>query len=408
VLEHSGERGLPRKAKSFLFARIFLDLLNLSNLTQEQLRQEIIQSLIHQGFSVNGHIAPTSLSKNHFKKIQQFSRKEQIKLQNDFLVNTTDTVKQFIISGKDINPEKIELELRLAEDGTIEHTLFRWWNLMWWSVPYQKAYGRQMRFLLWDKTHNAPFGLIGLQSPILKMSVRDNYLQIPKQDLDYVINKSMQAQRLGALPPYNELLGGKMVALSLTCNELRKQYQKKYKNTQTVLQERIIDSQLLFITTTSAFGRSSIYNRLKFKNELVAESLGYTKGSGSFHVPQELYADIQKFLKRKKVDVNTTFGYGPSRKVKLLDKAFSLLDLREYHYHNLYREFFIFSVARNLENVILKNVRPIYHQRPLTDLVEFWKARWAIPRAGRKQGWDDFDGNKFLIAAKKNITRWSK
>src|SRR5690606_17672524 len=153
----------------------------------------------------------------------------------------------------------------------------RWWNLLWWSVPYQKAYGRQMRFLLWDKIHNAPFGLIGLQSPVLKMAVRDNYLQIPKETLDVWINKSMQAQRLGALPPYNQLLGSKMVALSLTSNEIRRAYKKKYKNVKTLLEKRLIEPDLLFITTTSAYGRSSIYNRLKYKNELVAESLGFTK-----------------------------------------------------------------------------------------------------------------------------------
>ena len=41
----------------------------------------------------------------------------------------------------------------------------------------------------------------------------------------------MQAQRLGALPPYNELIGGKMVALSLTSNELRGEYRKNIKCT---------------------------------------------------------------------------------------------------------------------------------------------------------------------------------
>lgn len=377
-------------------------------MTEKRLRKKILESLSQQGFSVNGHINPTSFKKSHFKKIQNFSRKEQIKLQSNFLADATGTVKQYLINGKDVIPEKIELELRLVEEGTIEHTLFRWWNLMWWSVPYQKAYGRQMRFLVWDKTHNAPFGLIGLQSPVLKMSVRDDYLQIPKEKLDHIINKSMQAQRLGALPPYNEILGGKMVALSLTSNELRKEYQKKYKNVQTILEERIIEPHLLFITTTSAFGRSSIYNRLKYKDNLVAESLGYTKGSGSFHIPQNLYSDIQKFLNQKKIDTNTTFGYGPSRKVKLLEKAFSLLDLGEYHYHNLYREFFLFPIARNLENVISKGVRPIYYQRTMDELTGYWKNRWSIPRSSRNDKWQTFDGGKFLIAAKKNITRWSR
>jgi hypothetical protein len=171
---------------------------------------------------------------------------------------------------------------------------------------------------------------------------------------------------------------------------LRKAYHKNYKGTTTVLQERIIDPHLLFITTTSAFGRSSIYNRLKYKEDLVAESLGYTKGSGTFHISQELYTEMQSFLKRRNIDINTTFGYGPSRKVRLIDQAFSLLDLKTYHYHN-----------------IEKGVRPIYYQRQLNDMTEFWKERWAIPRMNRDTSWKNFDAKQFLISTKRNVTRWS-
>ena len=342
-------------------------------MTKEDLRFNIIESLTSQGFSVNGHVRPAFLNKEHYRKIQSHSKKEQLKLQKNFLETGIDDVKKFIVNGKDINPREIELELRLVKEKTLEEILYRWWNLVWWSMPYQRAYGRQMRFLLWDKTHNAPFGLIGLQSPILKMAVRDNYLNIPKRDLDYVINQSMQAQRIGALPPYNQILGGKMVALSLTCKELRNEYESKYEKVKTVMQGRIIEPQLLFITTTSAFGKSSIYNRLKYNAETIAYSLGYTKGSGSFHITEELYGEIQKFLKRRKVDINTTFGYGPSRKVKLLAKALSLLKLNEYEFHNLKREFFLFPIAKNLGNVISKKSEPEYHDRLLTDLSDFGK-----------------------------------
>jgi hypothetical protein len=376
-------------------------------MTKEELRFALIESLTAQGFDVNGHVMPNSSNKNFFRRIQAHSKKEQIILQKDFLTSNYDIIENYLINGKDIDPDKIELELKVVEEGSVENTLFRWWNLVWWSVPYQRAYGRQMRFLLWDKTHNAPFGLIGLQSPILRMSVRDNHLNIPKENLDYVINKSMQAQRLGALPPYNQLLGGKMVALSLTSNELRKAYRAKYDGVTTILEGRTIEPHLLFITTTSAFGKSSIYNRLKYKEELVAQSLGYTKGSGTFHVSQELYSEMQTFLKRRNVDVNTTFGYGPSRKIRLLDKAFSLLNLDEYHYHNIMREYFLFPIAKNLENVIKKGVRPIYFQRQLCDLTKFWRERWAIPRSIRDASWKAYDAKSFLTSTKRNITRWS-
>lgn len=372
-------------------------------MNQAELRSKLIDSLNTQGFHLNGNLTPNFLTKEHFKTIQGFACKEQILLQKDFLIKHAEIAKQFSIPGSEINPKEITLELRLVKENSIEEILFRWWNLMWWSVPYQKAYGRQMRFLIWDTTHNLPFGLIGLQSPVLKMSVRDNYLNIPKEDLDYVINKSMQAQRLGALPPYNQMLGGKMAALSLTSNELRNEYRKKYKGVKTVIKKRIIEPQLLFITTTSAFGKSSIYNRLKYKDEIVAKSLGYTKGAGTFHIPQELYLTIQKFLNRKNIDTNTTFGYGPSRKVKLLDKALSLLDLKEYHYHNIQREFYLFPIAKNLGNVLTKGVRPIYFQRSMDDLTDYWKSRWALKRTTNNQEWKKYTFESFLKAANKNF-----
>jgi len=164
------------------------------------LKEKIIASLEDQGFYVNGHLSPLLSDKNSFKAIHDNSRVEQIQLSKNFIEKNFAVVQKYV--AKKINPANITLELREVKVGTIEETIYRWWNLTWWSVPYQKAYGRQMRFLIWDTAHDAPFGLIGLQSPILKMAVRDKFLEIPKAELDYVINKSMQAQRLGALPGY--------------------------------------------------------------------------------------------------------------------------------------------------------------------------------------------------------------
>lgn len=370
-------------------------------MSAKTLKSRIIESLVLQGFSVNGHIQPKIFDKNTFRDIHKNSRKEQINLQSKFIEESYETVKQYSINGKDLNPSDIELELRIVEEGTEEQKLFRWYNLVWWSLPYQRAYGRQMRFLLWDRTHNAPFGIIGLQSPILKMSVRDNYLEIPNETLDTWVNRSMQAQRLGAIPPYNQLLGGKMVAMSLTANELRREYKKKYKDTKTLMEKRFIEPDLLFLTTTSAFGKSSVYNRLKFNEELLAESLGFTKGYGTFHIPQDIYVDIIKYLSKNGINVETTFGNGPSRKIKLLDTAFSMLNLGDYTSHNIQREFFIFPLVKNLKEVISKDKKPLYYNRKLADLNNFWKQRWCVPRSHRFNNWKLFNGESFIHQLKK-------
>lgn len=369
----------------------------------DKLKKKIIKVLNQQGFKINPHVRPAGNSKITLRRVQKHARHEQINIHQNFLQENTRKIKDYIRSGKEIDPSNIELELREVASDSKDEIIFKWWNLVWWSIPYQRPYGRQMRFILWDKTHDAPFGLIGLQSPILNISVRDQYLKIPNETKDIWINKSMQAQRVGALPPYNLILGGKMVSMALTSNEIRNAYKIKYANKKTLMESRVIDPDLLFITTTSAFGRSSIYNRLKYKDEIVAINLGFTKGYGTFHIPQHLYTEILNFLSESDINVSTTFGNGPSRKIKLLDKAFSMLGISGYTNHNIRREFYLFPLAKNLNNVISKNVRPIYYNRKLDDLANYWKERWCLPRSERFTDWKSFNEKRFLYKTKQVI-----
>jgi hypothetical protein len=366
------------------------------SMNKKDLKNKIIKVLKEQGFKINPHLKPKGYSKLTYRKIQQKARFEQLSFHKNFLMTFIEKIKNYCRNGSEIIPQKISLELREVKSGSFEEILFRWWNLIWWSIPYQRSYGRQMRFLLWDKTHDAPFGLICLQSPVLKMSVRDDYLEIPKEELDVWVNKSMHAQRVGALPPYNELLGGKMVALALTCNEIRDAYKRKYKNYVTVIKGRKLKPELLFITTTSAFGKSSLYNRLKYNGEIVAESLGYTQGSGTFHIPEDLYKELLEFLKNEGIDVARGYGHGPSRKLKLISLALKHLGLPKFEYHGIKREFYLFPLVKNLKDVIKKGEKPIWVDRPFDKLVDYWKERWAIPRAERMPEWKKFNSKQFF------------
>ena len=336
--------------------------LKSQSLDKERLRKAIIHSLTKQGFSLTTLFSKqeTFMSKEKYKQLQEVASLEQQKKQSKMLLSTISTILPYMKNLDEINPDKIKLELIEIESGTLYEKIFKWWNLAWWSMPFQKAFGRQMRFLLWDTYHNAPFGLIGLQSPILKMSVRDKYLNISNEKLDFWINQSMNAQRIGALPPYNELIGGKMVSLALVSKEIRLAYKRKYKDTITILENRKIKSDLLFITTTSGFGRSSIYNRLKFDNKMIAKSLGYTKGFGSFHINDNLFKRIISYLKDEGIDTFRSYGGGPSKRIKLLNKAFKLLEIPGIEKHGLKREFFIFENVENLHGVLHNNEKPIY------------------------------------------------
>jgi len=363
---------------------------------ESDLRNKIIESLKSQGFRINPHLRPKKNEKDILRQVHKQKRLEQLKLHKKFLMNNLKEIKKFSINGKDLDPAKIDLELIEVTPDSFESKLFFWWNLAWWSLPFDKPIGRQMRFILWDKYHNAPFGIIGLQSPPLRSSVRDSFLGLNNGNIDYWINQSMYGQRIGALPPYNELLGGKMVALTLTSNEIRKAYSRKYDNKVSLMKKRKIPSRLLFITTTSAYGKSSVYERIKYHKETVSYFIGFTTGSGTFHLPQELYEEALLFLQQKGIDTKRGYGTGPSRKLKLVDTAFRHLKIPTFTFHNIKRGYYFFPNVKNLKNVLHKNKRPLWYNRPFAELSNFWKERWCIPRSERMDSWKDFNSDKFF------------
>jgi glycosyltransferase involved in cell wall biosynthesis len=73
-----------------------------------------------------------------------------------------------------------------------------------------------------------------------------------------------------------------MVVLSLVSNQIRDLYSTKYKNKKSSVLNRTLPNNLLFTTTTSAYGKSSVYERLKYQNRNLSEFMGFTAGAGTF------------------------------------------------------------------------------------------------------------------------------
>jgi hypothetical protein len=362
------------------------------------LKNDLHDSLYRHGFFVNTEkkLDIEIQNKENYKKVQLFAKNEILKNKYDFMIKYSQLAKKYAVNGKNINPLKINPQLRQVLPNTEDELLFRWWNLSWWSMPYQRPYGRQMRFILWDTYHQAPLGLISLQSPILKQAIRDKYLEIPKDNLDYWVNRSMSAQRVGALPPYNELLGGKLVAITLVCNEIREAYKNKYENCNTLMLGRALDSDLLFVTTSSAFGKSSLYNRLKINNDYVAEKLGYTEGYGSFQISETLYQRILVYLKRRGEDITRGYGGGPSKKLKLIQLACRKLGIIDYSHHGIKREYYLFSFVSNLKAIIKDQEPPRWKNYEFANLIDYWKNRWLNKRMQNSDRYREFDIDDYI------------
>lgn len=376
-------------------------------LDSHELKKKTLEVLRRQGYVVGEKGFTLKDDSQETKRdVHSLAKAERLSKNEKFILSNIEFIKKNLIDGKKLDLNKIDPRIIEVKEGSKYEKIFRWWNLVWWSLPYEQAYGRQMRFVVWDRYHKAPIGLIGLQSPILSWSVRDKRLGISAKDRDYWVNQSMSAQRLGALPPYNYILGGKLVALLMTSDVVRKKFEIKYKNKLTVMQNRKLPSRLLFITTTGAFGKSSVYNRLKFNNEVVSEFVDYTKGNGSFHIPNSLFEDFVKYLESRNYDVRRGYGGGPSKKLRLIDQAMECLGIHNGNEHGVKRALYLFPLVKNLENVIANNENPLWYERTTEKLTTYWKLRWALPRKYTRQLYLDFYKKKFIKETIEELSRY--
>ncbi len=297
-----------------------------------------------------------------------------------------------------ICPERIDPVLIPVRSDSLESRLFRVVR-GYWSMPYSKGYGRRLRFLVMDQHHGAVMGVIGLQSPSADLNCRDKYLDVPKSRKLAVVNNTLDAFTVGATPAYAPLLAGKLVAGFLHSPIIGQEYWRAYGNKRTTQLKKRIPQPLLAITTASALGRSSIYNRLRFHDRLLAEPLGYTRGFGTVHL-ESLYPRMVDWLKATGRYVPAGFGNGP--KVRWQNIINTLTHLRlpqSYLEHGIFREVFIFKLVHNLLEVCQSNAIPDAISFDDGQWADFWKERWCLPRATRDKAWFEFDSHARFVEA---------
>jgi Domain of unknown function (DUF4338) len=302
--------------------------------------------------------------------------------------------------GHEIDPSKISPKLHLVEDDEWAELFVTTRAL--WSMPYNKGYGRRLRFVIYDEYHDGVIGIIGLQSPPADLGVRDRLFQYPDESKLSLVNCTMDAYAVGAIPPYSYLLGGKLCAGLISSNTIRQAYWRRYAGQKSQMLEENIQQPLVAITTTSAFGRSSQYNRLKYHDKLLAEPIGYTLGFGTLHL-EHLYGDISNYLKLINQYTKGGFGNGPKVRWQNISRALSSLGLSVSHLkHGVKREVFLYRLVENLEDGMsgLAFGNPIQIQEE--DFSEFWLNRWALPRAERFPTWRLGNERELLTQTIKN------
>ncbi|MCI4459205.1 MAG: DUF4338 domain-containing protein [Thermocrinis sp.] len=279
---------------------------------------------------------------------------------------------RFFAKKTEIRPEKVQLELELVEGDKLS-SLFRS-AMSFWSVPISAGYGRRLRFIVWDRTHYKVFGIFGLCDPLIGLRVRDTFIGWSKEQKEERLYNMMTAYVLGAVPPYNELFGAKMVALAVGCKEVCQAFEEKYKGKKTILKGREPLAKLVAVDTMAFFGKSLIYEGLP-----EWRFLGFTKGTTHIHLSHvwDSLLRIAKELGLNSVD-KYSFGQGSNWKFRVLRELFSRLGLSERYFNvGLAKGYYFRPLIKEWKEFLNGQTDQLtYVNKTFEEYVELWRAKY--------------------------------
>lgn len=368
----------------------------------KELRLRITRSLRGQGFRMrSGRLVPPDPSdKEELRRLHKEAVQHRVAQARPGLARHENRLLGYIATGNDIEPQAIRPRMVLVRPGSDDELLFRYARLHW-SIPVSAGYGRRLRYVVYDEANEKLIGLFGLGDPVFSLGPRDQWIGWGTKEKKTRLQAVMDLFALGAVPPYSQLLCGKLIALLATSNEVQQAFHRKYQGDQALISRRKLDGRLALLTTTSALGRSSLYNRLSYRGERVFHSLGFTRGSGEFHFSNGFYEELRT-LAVEHCDAtakHSRWGNGFRNKRELLRKALPLLGLsRELVYHGVQREIYAAPMAGNATAFLRgehQHLSP--YGRTADNLFEWFRERWLLPRAARDNGYRTFDPDTYRL-----------
>jgi hypothetical protein len=370
--------------------------------SKSELKKLVISSLKKQGFKVReGHIiTPKNPTKESYRKLHKLAVEKKLSTAEPYIRTHENRLIKYIANGDEIDVHKISPKIVLVKPNTEDALLFRYAYLHW-SIPVSAGYGRRLRFLVFDRSNNKLIGLFGLGDPVFSLKARDNWIdwdiEMKKERLFHV----MDSYVLGAIPPYNQLLCGKLVAMLALSNEVRKVFYKKYLNHVSLIKKKKRVPYLVMLTTTSALGRSSLYNRISVKGFKFWNNVGFTQGSGEFHFSNGIYENLRSFAERycEPTAKQSIWGTGYRNKREVVKKCLQKIGLNtDLLYHGIKREIVAAPLGKNALRFLRgETSRPSFYDWKADYLANEFLNRWLFSRAMRDSSYLEFEREQYRL-----------
>jgi hypothetical protein len=357
---------------------------------EAQIKRDFRRHLKALGFQKDqqGFLQPPEITKECFRALHQAQRNECLTKEAGFIARSWPALRHHFANGHEVKPEHITPRLELIQADTWQSDLFRLASLTW-TVPVSQGYGRRMRFLVWDDSNGKLIGIFSLGDPVFNLRVRDNWIGWTLEQREERLVNLMDAYVLGSVPPYNFILGGKLVASLIRTAEVKDAFAERYRETRGIISKEKKFAALCIVTTTSALGRSSIYNRLTLSGYKLFLPIGYTSGWGHFHIPDLLFAKMRRYLEivGDAYANNHGYGEGPNWKLRAVRKVLRMVGVDpDLMRHGISREVFICPIASNARAFLTgKSREPCFNDLEGVEMVSRLALdRWVIPRAERQ------------------------
>lgn len=381
---------------------------------EARLKRNIRRHLKSLGFQKrpDGSLERPAQDKSTVRSLHQEQRKAVLREHRDFLASSMPTLAQYFADGSDLDPERIRFQLERVRPGTREANLFRLASLTW-SVPVSAGYGRRLRYLVWDTHAQRLAGLIALGDPVFNLTVRDSLIGWSSAERAKRLVNILDAYVLGALPPYNFLLGGKAIACLVRSREIFDDFNVTYGKSTGLISGEEKHAKLLAVTTSSSLGRSSVYNRLKLDGVSYYTDIGYTQGWGHFHIPEQLFASLRNFLRtiNHPYADQHRFGSGPNWRLRTIREGLKLLGLSEdLLRHGIKRQVFMSQLADNALPLLRKGTGRVSTKllKTVDCISELATDRWIKPRSLSRPDFRNWSKEqlKDLLTPEGQIKNW--
>ena len=327
-------------------------------------------------------------TKESIREAHRRQREQRDATEQAWLSTRIARILPYFAESTDIDVQRMRPVLVPVRASSVEGDLFRAATLLW-SVPVSRGYGRRMRYLVMDDANDKLMGLIALGDPVFNLKSRDTWIGWSAETRKKRLSNVMDLYICGAVPPYSFILGSKLVACLATAREIGDAFRAKYTGYTGIISGESKPAELLVITTTSALGRSSLYNRLRLGTNPLTEfkRIGFTEGWGHFSVSDDLFVRLREHLMSEdhKYANGHSFGTGPNWRLRTIRAAMKSLEVDDRLLrHGIQREVFAAQLSDTAREQLRDGIEGPATRPTAGEIGETALNRWMRPRYARE------------------------